>query len=70
VATPEEWLANFEAKIADVREKAAAFQANLEASGASETSPDGALTVTVAPNGALTGLTIDNWRSTATFGTR
>ncbi|HEV2777932.1 MAG TPA: YbaB/EbfC family nucleoid-associated protein [Actinophytocola sp.] len=62
--TPEEWLAGFEAQIADVKQKAAEFKANLEASGATETSPDGTLTVTVAPNGALTGLTIDDsaWR--------
>lgn len=58
--TPEEWLANFEATIADVKEKAAEFQHNLEASGATESSPDGGLRVTVAPNGALTNLTIDD----------
>lgn len=57
--TPEEWLANFEAKIADVQQKAAAFKENLEASGATEASDDGALRVTVAPNGALTDLTIE-----------
>lgn len=60
MVTPEEWLANFEAKIADVKQKAAEFQANLEAAGATETSEDGTLSVTVAPNGALTGLTIDD----------
>lgn len=58
--TPEEWLANFEATIADVQQKAAEFQQNLEASGATESSPDGALRVTVAPNGALTDLSIDD----------
>lgn len=57
--TPEEWLANFEAKIADVQQKAAAFKENLEASGATEASADGDLRVTVAPNGALTDLSID-----------
>ena len=56
--TPDEWLANFEAKVADVRQKAAAFKENLGASGATEVSADGALRVTVAPNGALTDLTI------------
>jgi DNA-binding protein YbaB len=56
--TPEEWLANFESKIADVREKAAEFQENLEASGASASSGDGSLRVTVAPNGSLTDLVI------------
>jgi DNA-binding protein YbaB len=59
LVTPEEWLANFEAKIADVQQKTAAFKESLEASGATESSDDGALRVTVAPNGALTGLTIE-----------
>jgi DNA-binding protein YbaB len=54
--TPEEWLANFESKIADVQAKTAEFQENLAASGASESSKDGSIQVTVAPNGALTGL--------------
>ena len=58
--TPDEWLANFEAKIADVQRKAVAFKANLEASGATEVSADGSLRVTVAPNGALTDLTIED----------
>jgi DNA-binding protein YbaB len=58
--TPEEWLANFEAKIAEVQQKAAEFKENLERSGASEASEDGTLRVTVAPNGALTDLTIDD----------
>jgi DNA-binding protein YbaB len=60
LVTPEEWLANFEAKIAEVQQKTAEFKENLEASGATESSPDGSLRVTVAPNGALTGLTIDD----------
>lgn len=59
MVTPEEWLANFEAKIADVQQKTAAFKENLEASGATEASDDGALRVTVAPNGALTDLAIE-----------
>ena len=57
--TPEEWLANFEAKIADVQQKTAEFKENLEASGATESSADGSLRVSVAPNGALTDLSID-----------
>jgi hypothetical protein len=56
--TPEEWLANFEMKIADVKAKADEFQENLEASGATVTSGDGTLGVTVAPNGSLTDLRI------------
>ncbi|WP_370946091.1 YbaB/EbfC family nucleoid-associated protein [Amycolatopsis sp. cg5] len=54
--TPEEWLANFDAKIADVQAKAAEFQENLEASSASEANKDGSIRVTVAPNGSLTDL--------------
>jgi DNA-binding protein YbaB len=54
--TPEEWLANFESKIADVQAKAAEFQENLEDSGAVVTSADGTISVTVAPNGSLTDL--------------
>jgi DNA-binding protein YbaB len=60
VQTPEEWLANFEEKVANVQQKAAAFRENLDASGATEASDDGSLRVTVAPNGALTDLTIDD----------
>ena len=58
--TPDEWLASFEAKVADVQQKAAAFKENLEASGATEASDDGSVRVTVAPNGALTDLAIDD----------
>jgi DNA-binding protein YbaB len=62
--TPEEWLKNFDAKIADVKAKTAQFQQDLEQSGATETSPDGSLSVTVAPNGSLSNLRIDEsaWR--------
>ncbi len=64
VVTPEEWLANFNAKIDEVKAKTAEFQQNLEASGATETSPDGSISVSVAPNGSLTDLRIDEsaWR--------
>lgn len=54
--TPEEWLANFESKIADVREKAEQFRVGLEASGTTVASPDGSIRVGVAPNGSLTDL--------------
>ncbi|MFL6120080.1 YbaB/EbfC family nucleoid-associated protein [Actinophytocola sp.] len=62
--TPEEWLKNFNAKIADVKAKTEQFQQDLERSGATETSPDGSLSVTVAPNGSLSDLRIDEsaWR--------
>jgi DNA-binding protein YbaB len=64
IPTPEEWLANFNATIADVKAKTEAFQRDLEQAGATETSPDGFLSVTVAPNGSLTNLRIDEsaWR--------
>jgi DNA-binding protein YbaB len=64
IPTPEEWLANFNATIADVKAKTEVFQENLEHAGATETSPDGSLQVTVAPNGSLTDLRIDEsaWR--------
>jgi DNA-binding protein YbaB len=64
IPTPEEWLAKFDATIADVQAKTQAFQRDLEQSGATESSPDGSLSVTVAPNGSLTNLRIDEsaWR--------
>ncbi len=52
--TPEEWMRDFEAKIADAQAKAAAVQEGLANAGGSASSPDGAVTVAVAPNGALT----------------
>lgn len=58
--TPEEWLANFNAKIADVKAKTEAFKHDLEQAGATETSKDGQLSVTVAPNGSLSNLRIDD----------
>jgi hypothetical protein len=64
VVTAEEWLSNFNATIADVKAKTAEFQRNLEASGVTETSPDGSISVSVAPNGSLTDLRIAEsaWR--------
>ncbi|MGQ0838612.1 YbaB/EbfC family nucleoid-associated protein [Actinokineospora sp.] len=54
--TPDEWLADFEAKVADLQQKATEFKTTVEAAGTTESSADGAVTVTVAPNGSLTGL--------------
>ncbi|WP_330272817.1 YbaB/EbfC family nucleoid-associated protein [Lentzea sp. NBC_00516] len=54
--TPEEWMRDFEAKIADAQAKAAAVQEGLAQAGGSAASDDGTIIVTVAPNGALTGL--------------
>ena len=56
--TPDEWLADFEAKTAELQRNAVAFRRNLEAAGQTVTSEDKALTVTVAPNGALLDLKI------------
>lgn len=56
--TPDEWLADFEAKTAELQRNAAAFRRNLEMAGQTVTSEDKALTVTVAPNGALLDLKI------------
>lgn len=58
--TPDEWLATFEARVADVQQKAATFKHDLESAGATETSPDGSVRVTVTPSGVLTDLTIDD----------
>jgi DNA-binding protein YbaB len=59
IPTPEEWLAKFNATIEEVKAKTEAFQQDLEQAGATERSPDGSLSVTVAPNGSLTNLQID-----------
>jgi hypothetical protein len=56
--TPDEWLADFEAKTAELQRNAAAFRRNLEMAGQTVTSEDKALTVTVAPNGVLLDLKI------------
>lgn len=58
--TPEEWLARFETTIADVKAKTAAFQENLEQAGVTEAAPDGSISVSVAPNGSLNNLRIDD----------
>lgn len=52
--TPDEWMREFETKIADAQAKAAAIQDGLSSAQGSASSKDGAVSVTVAPNGALT----------------
>jgi DNA-binding protein YbaB len=54
VKTPDEWMREFETKIADAQAKAAAIQDGLSSAQGSASSKDGAVSVTVAPNGALT----------------
>jgi len=56
--TPDEWLADFEARTAELQRNAVAFRRNLETAGQTVTSEDKALTVTVAPSGALLDLKI------------
>jgi DNA-binding protein YbaB len=50
---PQQWLDNFEAKLADLQRKSADLQENVENSQATVASPDGAVTITVGPNGGL-----------------
>ncbi|MGW5054861.1 YbaB/EbfC family nucleoid-associated protein [Actinokineospora sp. NPDC004072] len=54
--TPEEWMREFEGRIADAKAKAAAIQQGLANAAGSASSADGAVTVSVAPTGALTDL--------------
>ncbi|RSM82245.1 YbaB/EbfC family DNA-binding protein [Kibdelosporangium aridum] len=49
-------MAGFEARIADIQRKSADLQQNIAASGATATSPDGGVRVTVGPTGALQDL--------------
>ncbi|NGY58844.1 YbaB/EbfC family nucleoid-associated protein [Lentzea sp. NEAU-D13] len=57
--TPDEWLADFEAKTAELQRNAAAFRRNLESAGTTVTTEDRSVTVTVASNGALLDLKIE-----------
>ena len=50
---PQQWLDNFEAKLADLQRKSADLQENVQNSQATASSPDGAVTITVGPNGGL-----------------
>ncbi|MFT7836571.1 YbaB/EbfC family nucleoid-associated protein [Saccharothrix sp. BKS2] len=53
---PQQWLDNFEAKLADLQRKSADLQDNLANSQATASSPDGSVTVTVGPNGGLVNI--------------
>ena len=57
---PNAWLADFEARAAAAKEKAAQFQESLSSAGAAASSTDGLVTVTVAPNGSLADLRISD----------
>ncbi|MET1072034.1 MAG: YbaB/EbfC family nucleoid-associated protein [Umezawaea sp.] len=50
---PEQWLADMQTRMADLQQKSAELTENLAASSATVSSKDGAVTVTIAPTGAL-----------------
>jgi DNA-binding protein YbaB len=58
VVEPQAWLDDFEARVDAARQKAAAFGESLNSAGATASSSDGTVTVTVAPNGSLSDLRI------------
>jgi DNA-binding protein YbaB len=53
---PQQWLDEYEAKLADLKKKSEDLQENFAASSATVTSKDGSVTVTVGPNGGLQNL--------------
>jgi DNA-binding protein YbaB len=53
---PYAWVNDFEARAAELQRKAAEAQENLAAVSGTASSKDGAVTVTVGPNGGLTNL--------------
>ncbi|HVK26475.1 MAG TPA: YbaB/EbfC family nucleoid-associated protein [Actinokineospora sp.] len=58
--TPDEWLTDFEAKVADLQQKATTFKTSVESSGTTEAAADGSVTVTVAASGALLDLRLED----------
>lgn len=56
----QEWIDDFQRRVDEMREKSERLQETLAATSATETSSDGLISVTVGPNGALQGLTIDD----------
>ncbi|NKE62317.1 YbaB/EbfC family nucleoid-associated protein [Lentzea sp. PSKA42] len=53
---PYAWVNDFEARAAELQRKSAEAQENLAAASGTASSKDGAVTVTVGPNGGLTNL--------------
>ncbi|WP_433265518.1 YbaB/EbfC family nucleoid-associated protein [Actinosynnema sp. CS-041913] len=53
---PRQWLDDYESRLADLKQKSADLQENYAAANARVTSSDGAVTVTVGPNGGLLDL--------------
>jgi DNA-binding protein YbaB len=53
---PDQWLNDMQARLADLKEKSEDLAQNLATASATVTSNDGAVTVTIAPTGALQNL--------------
>lgn len=53
---PQQWLDDFQRRIGDMAEKSASLQEELAGAGATASSPDGTVVVTVTPTGALQDL--------------
>ncbi|EWC60073.1 hypothetical protein UO65_4639 [Actinokineospora spheciospongiae] len=51
--TPDEWLRDFETRVADARERSVRLQEGLAQADGAASSADGAIAVRVSPNGAL-----------------
>ncbi|SHF80810.1 YbaB/EbfC family nucleoid-associated protein [Streptoalloteichus hindustanus] len=54
----QQWLTDFEATVADLRRKSQELEENIGAAATTVSSPDGSVTVTVAPNGGLQQLAL------------
>lgn len=55
-ANPYQWVEEYEAKLADLKQKSEDLTENFAAASATVTSKDGSVTVTVGPNGGLQNL--------------
>jgi YbaB/EbfC DNA-binding family len=55
---PDETLRRLDPELADLKARAEQAQAQLASSSATSANPDGSVTVTVGPGGAMTGLTL------------
>jgi len=53
---PDQWLTDMQTRMADLQQKSADLAENLAQASATATSNDGAVTVTIAPTGALQNL--------------
>lgn len=53
---PQQWLDNFEAKVADLQRRSTELQENLVGASATVSSSDGSVTVRIGPNGGLENL--------------